>query len=133
MYTMKTAELTEEQFDERDEIMSRFESYTKDLGWRGGVRYYKDLDYKTLETLIEKGYADPDEKQNAAPCIGGFLELMKQYPSLKAHGYWVERERGDSRISIEGVEGVCPPEIAKLFKHADDCIYENNSLYVWYD
>ncbi len=132
MYTMKTAELTKEQFDERDEIMSRFEIQTFGHWW-GGIKRYMDLDVGTLEKLIEKGYADVDEKQNEAPCIGGFLELMKQYPTLKAHGYWVTRERDDSRISIEGVEGKCPSDIAMLFKHADDFEYKDGNLYVWYD
>lgn len=133
-WKLKTAGLTQEQFDERDRIVKAFvpDRY-REFGWTGGVMHYENMDVETLKQLIEKGYADPNDRQNCAPCIKDFVALMEKYPTLKAHGYVVERERNDARISVEGVEGECPSEVSKMFKDADDCIYENGQLYVWYD
>lgn len=135
-YRLETAKLTEEQFDERDSIMDAFvpERY-KAYGWSGGVKPYQGLDLKTLKMLVEKGYASSNERQNAAPSIKGFMEIMERNPDLKAHGYFVERTRDDARISVEGVEGKCAPEDARKFKRADDYTYSSKTgeLYCWYD
>lgn len=133
---IKVVKLTEEQYDERDSIMNKFvpERYMG-YGWSGGIKHYENLDYDTLKYLIEKGYANKDDCQNSCPSIGTIFEVMERNPGLTAHGYFVERERDDDRISIEGVDGPCSKEDAKIFEDADDYIYdyEDGELYCWYD
>lgn len=133
-WKMKTAQLTEEQFNDRDEMMEPFfDGSPYGADWVGGIRHYRELDAKTLTQLIEKGYADPDENQNCAPTIGYILTVLKEHSDLTAHGYVVSRDRDDARISIEGVEGVCDLETALLFRNADDFSYQNGEFYCWYD
>jgi len=131
-WKLKTAELTEEQFNERDRIMCRYMSggYAE---FFGGVEHYTGLDLATLKLLIEKGYADPKDQQNCAPSIGEIVKVMERNPGLTAHGYWVSRERDDARISVEGVEGPLKPEFLPMFKHADDLQYDGETIYCWFD
>jgi len=133
-WKLKTAELTEEQFDDRDKMMEPFFiTGPTDDDWFGGVRHYSDLDAATLKQLIAKGYADPEERQNRAPSIGEILEVIDRCPELTAHGYVVSRDRDDARISIEGVEGNCPLDDALFFREADEFSYQNGEFYCWYD
>ena len=131
-WKLKTAELTKEQFDDRDRIMSRFirGGYAT---FRGGVKHYSGLDLDTLRILVDKGYADPNDGQNSAPTIKEIMEIMAANPGLTAHGYYVSRERDDARISIEGVEGPLKPEFLQTFAHADDLQYDGEHIYCWFD
>ena len=135
MWKMKTAELTEDQFDERDAIMSKYRRMEAPFNgsFCGGVCYYTDLDLKTLELLVEKGYADPEERQNSAPSIGEIMDVMRRNPGLTAHGYYVTRERDDARISVEGVAGIIDPNDLGIFRGADEFDYDGKDFYCWFD
>ena len=65
--------------------------------------YFEGLSAETLATLVEEGFADPDDTQNNSPSIGEFLEYMQAHPKVTAHGYIVGKERSDARVSIEGL------------------------------
>lgn len=131
-WKLKTAELTEEQFNDRDRIMAKFMkgSYAEFLG---GIEYFRGLDVDTLKELVDKGYADPEDAQNSAPTIREIMAAMDANPELTAHGYWVSRDRGDARISIEGVEGTIDPGYVGIFRHADDFEYDGSYIYCWFD
>ena len=131
MWKLKTAELTTEQFDDRDSIMEPYLSVVR--GWSGGVCHFDGLDADTLQLLIDKGYADPEERQNIAPTIGEILEVMRAEPELRAHGYLVSRERGDARVSVEGVEGRCELDNALKFRLADEFTFDNGDFFCWFD
>ena len=131
-WKLKTAELTEEQFDDRDRIMCRFIKGDRAEFW-GGVEHYSGLDVHTLMELVDKGYADEKDAQNSAPTIREIMIAMLGNPGLTAHGYWVSRERDDARISVEGVEGPLKPEFLPMFKHADDLQYDGETIYCWFD
>jgi len=44
------------------------------------------LSVGVLEILIAEGFIDLDENQNNSPTTEEFLEFMKKYPDVKAHG-----------------------------------------------
>ena len=69
----------------------------------GGVRYFTGMRPKTLRTLLEEGFADGAERQNAAPPIAELLGYMESHPEVSAIGYAVDPERDDYRVSIEGL------------------------------
>ena len=121
------------------------------LGRRGGkydAMYFKGLDVTALQTLVHEKFACPDDTQNSAPCIKEFLEFMKKYPFMKAHGYIITPDRDDYRVSIEGVEGSykeiptskTPEDVLKfnedftaMFRHADEFEIGKGHFYCWYD
>src|SRR5574340_423244 len=65
----------------------------------GGVTHFVGLSLEKLEELIKGNFLRLDEKQNSAPTIQQFYEFMKRYPQIKAHGYAVDKQRGDYRVS----------------------------------
>jgi len=106
--------------------------------------YYAGLTASGLELLIEKGFADPEERQNSAPSIKEFLEFLKAHPRFGAHGYIVTPERGDYRVSVEGVSatGCDAKDIVAFtneYSHADEFSIdecedgEGFSCRCWYD
>ena len=137
--------LTPEQERERDLIL--FGDHDPERYW-GGTRHYSDLSPEGMEDLIRKGYADPEEEQNSCPSIGECLDFCKRHKGFRMHGYAVCRERGDCRVSVEGVEAdpeAVPygtPEydetvqdFVDLFRLADDMQIGNRTTdwYCWFD
>lgn len=120
--------------EERDLLLSKY-YVQRDMG---GVRRFEGLGADILSTLIAKGYADPEDRQNEGPPIKEFLEFMLKYPQYKAHGYAVSFSRTDHRVSIEGLEckvkGLNASSEAAMafllkFRNAD----ELQPGYCWYD
>lgn len=68
------------------------------------VLRFNNLSAETLVTLVEEGFANPDDTQNDSPSVKDFLSYMQAHPNVTAHGYLVGRERSDARVSIEGLE-----------------------------
>lgn len=94
--------------------------------YHGGVRYFESLSLDTLKTLLEKNFIEPDESQNGSPTTEQILNFLERYPDYTAHGYTVNPERGDYRITLEGVfkgDGANSPQelqdFTQLFKNAD--------------
>ena len=69
----------------------------------GGVRYFTGMRPKTLRTLLEEGFADRAERQNAAPSIAELLGYMEAHSGVSAIGYAVDPERDDYRVSVDGL------------------------------
>ena len=108
--------------------------------YTGGLRLFNNLDVNTLGKLLDEGFADPRERQNEAPSIKRIYNFMRQYPEYRAHGYTVEAERPDYRISLEGVEkqgGYADrkelSDFCKLFGHADELTADAAGMYCWFD
>ena len=104
----------------------------------GGCTHYDFANVETLKTLIQRGYLDPNEAQNDAPYVLEFIKFMEKYPEFEAHGYIVDNERDDRRISIEGVRGY--PQSAEaaeafedMFHRADEFNVSEDEFYCWYD
>lgn len=106
----------------------------------GGVERFDNLSADTLQTLIDEGFADPDDTQNNSPSLQEILDFIREYPEFKAHGYAVSPERDDYRVSLEGVAGVVErssdafSEFVDMFRDADAFeISESGNCYAWYD
>ena len=107
----------------------------------GGIVRFEGLGLRELETLVSEGFADPEDCQNHAPSLGEILAFMRRFPDFTAHGYAVDPERNDYRVSIEGVHlgRIASDEefssFMELFRHADEVTCRNTvaGLYCWYD
>ena len=90
---------TEEQDKERCELVG-----VDAKNFFGGCARFVGMTYKTLKTLVDKGYADPADNTNGSTTLGEYLEFMKEHPRFKAHGYVISNDRDDRRITVEGIE-----------------------------
>lgn len=124
---------------ERDALIEKFFKKEDKYGrWLGGVEKFDGLDQATLQILIDKKYADPDERQNYSPTIGEFNEFLKKHPKFKAIAYAVEGKRSDCRISIEGIHGedLTVEELEAFvaeFHGADEFEATRKGCRAWYD
>lgn len=114
-----------------------FGSFDKEK-YMGGVRRFNNLSCFTLEKLVAKDFANPEETQNESPTIREFIEFMKKYAGYTAHGYVVIDTRDDYRVSVEGIDkgGDADSieelkEFVKLCRWADDL--DVDTMYCWYD
>ncbi len=65
------------------------------------------ITWEQLNELVQVGAADPEGAQNASPTIGEFLdELASLGDRIRFIGYIIYPPREDSRVSVEGFEGV---------------------------
>jgi len=104
----------------------------------GGVIHFQNLTAEILKTLLDEKLADPEETQNEAPSIQEFYDFLVENPGYTAHGYAVDLERDDYRISIEGVEGCAETEegrsaFIEMFRFADDFTFAVDWQYCWFD
>jgi hypothetical protein len=124
-------------YKKRDEIMDLNVTWGKDdfdeLIW------VELISLPVLEKLVEERFVDPESRQNASPTVQAFLEFMRKYPSVTAHGYVVSPERPDYRVSIEGLfvakKKVTPElkqEFINLCKDADE-LRMDGDLFSWWD
>jgi len=101
--------------------------------------HFRDLPVEVVGRLIEECFLAPDDHQNQAPTTCEFFAFMQRHPEVKAHGYAVNLQRTDYRITIEGVSyrGELSRELwreaEQLFAEADEFQLGYNRLYVWYD
>ena len=124
---------TEEQDKERSELAG-----VNDKNFFGGCASFSGMTYNTLQTLVDKGYADPEDSQNDSPTLGEYLEFMKEHPRFKAHGYVVSNNREDRRITIEGLEAgqVTIKEVEdfiNLDRYADEFEATQDYCRSWWD
>lgn len=89
---------TEEQDKERCELVG-----VDAKNFFGGCASFSGMTYKTLKTLVDKGYADPEDNTNGSTTLGEYLEFMKTHPRFRAHGYVISNDRDDRRITVEGL------------------------------
>jgi hypothetical protein len=108
----------------------------------GGIAGFRDLKLATLKILLDEGFIDPMECQNNAPSVAEMYLLGEELEELGSkvsfHGYAVEPERGDYRISLEGVfmDDPSPAAVARFasaFRDADEFDVDDISGYCWYD
>jgi hypothetical protein len=105
---------------------------------RFDLERFEDLDVEDFKTLLDEKFVDPQDKQNSAPTAMEFYRFMQRYPSFKAHGYAVSKNRTDYRISIEGVQGMTMSSEAlqafvNMFGEADTFNVDGGYCYCWYD
>lgn len=124
---------TEEQDKERCELVG-----VDAKNFFGGCARFSGMTYKTLQELVDKGYADLEDSQNDNTTLGEYLEFMKEHPRFKAHGYVVSNDRDDRRVTIEGLEAgqVTIKEVEdfiKLDRYADEFEATQSYCRSWWD
>ena len=100
------------------------------------IRHVDSLTLTHLRELEAGGYLSPGETQNDSPTVREFMEWMEAHPhpTLVAHGYLASRERGDCRISIEGLAHDSPDDayaLAFVLRFRDANEVDRNR--VWWD
>ncbi len=105
----------------------------------GDITRFDEVDAATLEKLLRGRWADPRDRQNAAPSIAEVFRFMKRWPQVRACGYAVSSKRDDYRVSLEGVfvesGGVSRElrsEFLKLAEDADE-LTTDRGLSAWWD
>jgi hypothetical protein len=101
--------------DRRDELLEpafqRYKDHMRQYGWfregdsyGGGIQSYTELDLQTLTQLVDEGFVDLEDRQNDSPSAGEYFEFLQTHPNFTVHGYAVNGNRPDYRITIEGLE-----------------------------
>jgi hypothetical protein len=107
--------------------------------WPGGVRRIESLSLEQLNDLIQNDFIDLEDCQNCSPTVEAFLDFMKKYPKVEAHGYAVSHTRDDYRVSLEGlafagrVNKQMLLDFVHLCRDADEFVADDNELYAWWD
>lgn len=122
--------------DKRDMVL--FGTNYDETKYFGGARRFDELSVEELEYLIKENFIDPDECQNDSPTTEEFLEYMKDHEQFVAFGYAISPDRGDYRITLEGIRSdVCFNDIDEMidfidrFRYADE--FNVKPPYVWWD
>jgi hypothetical protein len=105
--------------------------------YSGGIKRFDNLNLETLENLVKENFVELDDQQNNAPSIAEMMNFMIKYPKVTAHGYAVDVNRPDYRISLEGLNyqgettNQMIEDFSDLFEDADE--FEiSNGLFCWY-
>jgi hypothetical protein len=104
----------------------------------GGITPFKGLSAANFKALIDEGFLDPHGAQNYSPEAHEFLSFIEEHPHFTAHGYAVSPERGDCRVSIEGIQGNVARTSRAFFDFIDrfrdaDEFEVVPECYAWYD
>ena len=109
----------------------------------GDYRRFTSLSLESLKELVDRGLADPSERQNAGQSIGAIIELGERLPEAKifVDGYVIFPPREDQRVSVDAVTvdysncvGAHVEDILDDFaEDEDEKENENNEYYMWWD
>lgn len=105
----------------------------------GGIKRFEGATFDTLRDLERRNFLHAEEAHNGAPSIGEIMAFLYRHPDFTAHGYAVDPERDDYRISLEGVSLDRKPsfeelsDFARAFRHADDFRIAEDGLFCWFD
>lgn len=107
--------------------------------YMGGCRHFENMDIDTLQILIDKGFADPEDAQNYSPTIEELIEFAEQYgDAYTFDGYTVIDTRSDYRVSIEAIARKTPITdknellaFVNFARGADD--WDPEGGYAWWD
>lgn len=125
----------------RDLIMSEVLSHES-----GGIRRFEGLTLNQLQELVEKNFANPEDRQNNSPTIEYLLTLgqlaQKDEHEVLLSGYAVSAIREDYRVSIDAIDiyfnhyDISQELLKKLFSlqdGADEFLFDTDSCYIWWD
>lgn len=129
---------------ERDRLI--FGKDSEEIEWMGGcarfgyesLTEYPPLNLSKVLWLMENGFLDM-EPWNWCPGATVFVNFMKKYPQVLAHGHAISSDRDDCRVTIEGLhcKGNITDEMIEDFeainKDADELVANNDELWSWYD
>jgi len=112
----------------------------------GGTTDTESISVATLETLLEDGYIDPNERHNNAPTVAQFYNWGSYYDqadnvTVAYRGYMIGPERPDTRISIteicveddSGIPDYIVEEFEATFDTAEILCIGEELLTAWWD
>jgi hypothetical protein len=85
------------------------------LSPQNGYGHFRGLPIEKAEQLLAERFLDPDEGQEFSPPALVFLDFMRRFPGVTAHGYLIGPDREDYRVTIEGVAYQGPISAAMLW------------------
>lgn len=83
-------------------------------GMIGGIQGFTNLSFKGLKELVDRRFISESERKNDSPTIGRWIKFVEDNDlqnKLFFHGYIVDIDRDDRRISIEGAQAEGGEEI----------------------
>lgn len=108
----------------------------------GDVCSYHFLSFEGVKKLVEKKYLYLSERQNYSPTVKKWIKFIEEnnlQDKIYFHGYMVDNNRSDRRISIEGIQSNENIEFSENelkhiidFCHSADT-FRTTPLYVWWD
>ncbi len=128
--------------NEREQIIFKQDYDPRPYAAHGGIKRFECISYATVKKLIDKGYLDPEDFQNASPTAEAFVKFVEKHnpDNWYFHGYVVESEPPDTRVTIEGVGSHEPLSSDDLidylqeFRYADELDAEKGrTVDCWYD
>lgn len=128
--------MTNNDYDKRELII--FDEHYDEKQYLGGCRRFEYMTVETLQRLVSEGFAEPNDKQNAAPSLGQLIEYGKQHSGVTFSGYTISIRRDDYRVSIDAVNHIFANEtdavdFSKEFHTGDEFIIDNGFGYAWWD
>ena len=123
---------------ERNHIIANNTAESRDF-WRFKIKIDQ------LQQLVDKKFANPEDKQNNAPTLGCLLEIGQLAhdtgQEVEFVGYAISAKRGDYRITIDGIniwlEAKLSQELADkvlpLEETADEFIFDSDCITAWWD
>lgn len=133
--------LTKNNWNEAKEILDN--NSTMSFGMCGGIQSFSKLSFKGLKELVDKKLINLEERQNYSPTVKKWIELVERnnlQDKLFFHGYIVEADRSDRRISLEGAQAKGGRELfteaqwkslMKISRGADE--FSKDPFRVWWD
>lgn len=134
--------LTKSNWNEAKEILDN-NSTMSSWGMCGGIQSFTYLSFKGLKELVDKKLISLGERQNYSPTVKQWIELVGKnnlQDILFFHGYIVEADRSDRRVTIEGAQAEGGKEIftedqwkslMKISRGADE--FSKDPFRVWWD
>jgi len=112
--------------------------------WMGGLVHFEEASKEEVLELIKVhgNKNNMEEQQNNSPSIREFLELADRYPTMRFHGYIVDKTRSDYRVSIEGFDATylnADQALALVndYRLADECTNSKKNgsyeVFTWWD
>lgn len=105
----------------------------------GEIFEFEDMNFCTLQQLIDARFIDPHATQNNSPSNEQFALFLGKHPAARATGYAVSPLREDYRVSLTGIiveqEDVTEELSADFdnFSKTADEIIRDGCLYCWWD
>jgi len=115
------------------------QGYHDENWYHGGLRHFNDMDYDTLQWMVDNRFADLEERQNDGPTIKSFLRYLKDRPNFSVIGYVVDSSRNDYRLSVDGITATDLSVDDKEFfstifgRWADEYELNDESARAWWD
>ena len=108
-----------------------------------GYRSFK-CGRETIQTLLDEGFIDPNECQNDSPFTHEFMYYTEDFADTTFICYAISPDRGDYRVTIDGVEIVIKDDdyemisrAVEMFHYADEFSFDHVGneyhLRAWWD